>query len=159
MQAVNGEEQTKIFLKNNNDCYILPNGLGYVAKVIDDTLLETDDKTMLKVGRSTIINSKCLSDIIGTNTIRLVADVDGQTIETDVPGLSAAACTKLAKTKGLSKAQQRDYQHRHFEPGYRITSSGGGSGYFGFLIKEYEPCERPESYYDIDDDEIMFLGV
>lgn len=157
MQAVYGKEETTVFLINNKDSYILPNGLGFVSKVIDDALLKTSN-TMCRIGRSTIINFKYLSIIIGTDTIRLVADVDGQPIEENIK-LSVAACEKLAKTKGISKAKQKEYQHKHFEKGYSIKTLGGGPGVTGFMIKEYEPLERPESYYDIGDDEIMFLGV
>ena len=40
MQPVNGAEETTVFLVNG-DYYFLPNGLGYVSKVIDDTLLRS----------------------------------------------------------------------------------------------------------------------
>lgn len=177
MTTVYGEEKTKVHLINN-DCYILPNGLGYVKNVIHASLLETDN-TMTKIGRSTIFNATYLSDI-GTNTIRLVADVDGQTIETYIDNLPAAACKEIAETKGLSKAQKREYQrkkqakkrslskaqqrddlYRHFENGYNFEPFGGRTtlNCLGFMVEEKEPRECPESDYDIDDDEIMFLGV
>ena len=157
MQAVNGMEETKVFLINHRDTYILPNGLGYVSKIIDDALLKTTN-SMCRIGRSSIINLQYLSDIIGTDTVRLVAEVDGITTEENLR-ISVAACTKLAERRGVSKEAQKEYQRLHFEGGYIEKHIGGGGGYLGFIIKEYEPCARPERYYDINDDEIMFLGV
>ena len=101
MAAVTGKEETKVHLINN-ESYTLPNGLGYVKNVIRAALLETDN-IMTEIGRSTVINSMYLSDI-GTNTIRLVADVDGQTIETDICGLPAAVCKETAETKDIPPA-------------------------------------------------------
>lgn len=158
MQAVCGEEETKVFLINK-DIYILPNGLGRVSKVIDDTLLKLKTtNTMCRIGRSNIINFNYLSDFIGTDTIRLVADVDGRLMEEKIK-ISVAACKILAKKQGVSKAEQKQYQHEHFEHGYNITTLGAGSPYTGFICREYEPRERSVDYYDIGDDEIMFLGV
>ena len=62
--------------------------------------------------------------------------------------------------RGLTKRQQKNYQIGHFQGGYvEKTFGGGGQGYTDFMVGIDEPCERPESYYDIDDNEIMFLGV
>ena len=159
MQAVYGEEETTVFLVNN-DCYILPNGLGYVSKVIDDNLLKTrrTNNSVCRIGRSTIINLNYL-DIIGTDTIRLMANINGVSAEGNLK-IPVVACNELAKMRGLTKRQQKDYQIEHFKGGYVEKKFGGGpAGYTGFMITSYEPCERPESFYDIGDDEIMFLGV
>lgn len=161
MQAVTGERETIVFMTNNKDYYCVPNGLGHVAQVIDETLrkrLRTSN-TMVTCGRSTIINKKYLGDVIGTGCIRLVAEVDGVKNEVDVK-LPVDKCEMLAKVKGLSKAEQKEYQRKHFPDGYVRKSFGGGGGrYTGFMIETYEACDRPESFYDIQDDEIMFLGV
>ena len=159
MQAVYREEATRVFLVNT-DSYILPNGLGYVSKVIDDTSLRTriTDNSVCKIGRSTIINLNYL-DIIGTDTIRLMANINGVSTEESL-NIPVVVCDKLAQMRGLSKRQQNNYQIDHYQGGYvEKTFGGGGQGYTGFMVRTYEPCERPESYYDIDDDEIMFLGV
>ncbi len=156
MQAVYGEEETTVFLVNK-DYYSLPNGLGYVSKVIDDTLLKSENKinSICRIGRSTIINLDYLN-IIGTDTIKLIANIDGISTEESVR-IPINACNELAKSRGLSKKQQKNYQIKHFQGGYVEEILGGG--YTSFIIRTYEPCERPESYYDIGDDEIMFLGV
>jgi len=159
MQAVYREEATRVFLVNT-DSYILPNGLGYVSKVIDDTSLRTriTDNSVCKIGRSTIINLEYL-DIIGTDMIRLMANINGVSTEGSIK-IPVVQCNELAKMRGLTKKQQKDYQIKHFKGGYVEKKFGGGpAGYTGFMITSYEPCERPESYYDIGDDEIMFLGV
>jgi len=159
MQAVYREEATRGFLVNT-DSYILPNGLGNVSKVIDDISLRTriTDISVCKIGRSTIINLNYL-DIIGTDTIRLVANINGVSTEESL-NIPVDKCNELAKIRGLTKKQQKDYQIKHFKGGYVEKKFGGGpAGYTGFMITSYEPCERPESYYDIGDDEIMFLGV
>ena len=98
-------------------------------------------------------------DIIGTDTIRLVANINGVSTEESL-NIPVVVCDKLAQMRGLTKRQQKTYQIDHFQGGYvEKTFGGGGQGYTGFMVRTYEPCERPESYYDIDDDEIMFLGV
>ena len=158
MQTVPGREETNVFLVNN-DCYILPNGLGAVSKIIDSNLLRSrrTDNSVCRIGRSTIINLDYL-DIIGTDTIRLMANINGNSTRENIR-ISAEACNKLAETRGFSRRQQRNYQIEHFANGYVEEILGGGSGYTGFMARTYEPCDRPESYYDISDDEIMFLGV
>ena len=158
MHAVYGEEETTVFLVNN-DCYILPNGLGYISKVIAETLLKSrrTNCSVCRIGRSTIINLNYLS-IIGTDTIRLVAEIDGIKTEENIK-VSNRACEKIASAKGLTKRKQEEYQRMHFDGGYVSSSYGGGPGSIGFMVTTYEPCERPESYYDINEDEIMFLGV
>ena len=159
MQTVNGAEETTVFLVNG-DYYSLPNGLGYVSKVIDDTLLRSrgTGNSLCRIGRSTIINLDYL-DIIEKGTIRLLANIDGISTKESLT-ISNAACDKLAQMRGLTKRQQKNYQIGHFQGGYvEKTFGGGGQGYTGFMVRTYEPCERPESYYDIDDNEIMFLGV
>ena len=158
MQAVSGEEETTVFLVNR-DYYFLPNGLGYVSSVIDNNLLRSrrTENSVCRIGRSTIINLDYL-DIIGTDTIRLIANINGMSIE-ECLKMPVEKCNELAKIRGLTKKQQKDYQIKHFKGGYVEKILGGGPGYTGFMIKTYEPCERPESYYDIGDDEIMFLGV
>lgn len=170
IEAVKGEEKSTVFLLNSENVYSLPIGLGKVAKIIDDTLQGLPD-SLCKIGRSNIINLKYLSDDIGKNTIRLVADVDGTSIEKELI-LYAKTCEELKKYRKSSKTIQEFYQRNHFEGGYVVKSPIGsqgdislevvtntGSSNMGFMIKEYEPCERPESYYDIEDDQIMFLGV
>ena len=159
MQPVNGVEETTVFLVNG-DYYFLPNGLGYVSKVIDETLLRSKGtgNSLCRIGRSTIINLDYL-DIIEKGTIRLLANIDGISTKESLT-ISNAACDKLAQMRGLTKRQQKNYQIDHFQGGYvEKTFGGGGQGYTGFMVRTYEPCERPESYYDIDDNEIMFLGV
>lgn len=158
MQPVYGKEETTVFLVNN-DCYILPNSLKYVSKVIDDNLLKSRraNNSVCRIGRYAIINFDYL-DIIGTDTIRLLANINGVSTEESLK-IPVRQCNKLAKMRGLTKKQQKDYQIKHFKGGYVEKILGGGPGYTGFMIRTYEPCERPESYYDIDDDEIMFLGV
>lgn len=171
IEAVKGEEKSTVFLLNSENVYSLPIGLGKVAKIIDDTLQGLPD-SLCKVGRSVILNLKYISDIIGANTIRLVANVNGTLIEKDLI-LYAKACEELAKYLNSTKARQKAYQQQHFEGGYVARSLGGNRGdisldivrstssssTMGFMIMNYEPCERPESYYDIDEDQIMFLGV
>jgi hypothetical protein len=158
MQAVSGEEETTVFLVNR-DYYFLPNGLGYVSKVIDDTLLRSGrtNNSVCRIGRSTIINLDYLN-VIENNTICLVADINGLTTKGEV-GVSSSACEKLEKLRALTKKQQKDYQIENFKVGYDEKTLGGGPGYTGFMVRTFEPRERPESYYDIGDDEIMFLGV
>lgn len=158
MQAVNGEEETTVFLVNR-DYYFLPNGLGYVSKVIDDTLLRSrrTNNSVCRIGRSTIINLDYLNNI-ENNTIYLIAEINGLTIKGEI-SVSSNACEKLGKMRALTKKQQKDYQIEHFKGGYDEKTFGGGPGYTGFMVRSYEPRERSENYYDIGDDEIMFLGV
>ena len=148
--------------------------MGSVVDYIKDALKPTD-KVMMCIGRDTIFNRQYFCGVVDKGTIRLMAEVDGQQIETTIQA-SDSACKHLKKTRGMNKEQLRDYLENHSKnrrsmtilseghrfPDFRVNSRGlthalqrGDNEYLGFTIRP----DAQEDYYDINDDEIMFLGV
>ncbi len=153
-------ERCEIILVNGQK-YEVPNALNRISKAIDDELHENiyngTEHSFAPAGKAFIINMAYLNDI-GIDHVRFKADVGDTTPSILDVKLPRDVCENLAMARKLDRRAQRAYQQKHYPDGFKIIRKGSGFG-TAFLVDEYVVIERDESYYDIDEGEIMFLGV
>lgn len=127
---------TAVLLNNNQ--YTIPSTLTRASKCIYD--LHSDGELLL-AGKRYIINMKYLRSV-SSQSVCLKAPAGVGCSEATLH-LSSKACAKLT---GREFEMIRSLDSFGFLAGY-MTDSG-----------DYNPCNLKESFFDIDDDDIMFLG-
>lgn len=161
ISTIPNTERCEVFLVNGQK-YEVPNALKRISKAIDDGLHEDFYKgtglSFAPAGKAFIINMAYLNDDIGIDHVRFKADVGGTTPSILDVKLPREVCENLAMARKLDRRAQRAYQQEHYPDGFKIIHKGSGSG-TAFLSDEYVVIDRDESYYDIGEGEIMFLGV
>jgi hypothetical protein len=170
-----GMERTKVTLVNNN-VYVIPQNLTGVCKCLGDATCDTSWKgTFLQSGRYYAVNLKYLNKV-NDRSVELVYIKKNGDEEKKTLSLSKKACNELKVAGSLSAQELQDRQKDRHPEGYTKTCSSsdhfksegddkfrfGGNLLIGYQIKMddvYVPCERPESFYEIDDDDFLYLGI
>ncbi|MCR4918379.1 MAG: hypothetical protein K5928_00985 [Prevotella sp.] len=154
-------EKCEVFLVNGQK-YEVPNSRKNICKKINDEYKKEINKftacRLIPVGKPFVLNLDYLSEDIGIDHVHLKANIGGEVLFELNLQVSEKVCKELAMARGLDKKAQRKYQQEHYPNGYKIIRRGGTYG-TAFIQVEYVAIDRDESYYDIGDDEIMFLGV
>lgn len=150
-ETVKGEEKTKVHLLNGNS-YDVPCLLNEWARTTDHSLMKSD-QTMIRIGRFYVVNNEYVKSA-ENGIVTLSADIEDST---DI-NISPKACAKLQYLIGKDDSSLLDFQHENHSDGYNKQISGGGR-YSSFMIVRYVPKERDDAYYDIDDDDILILGI
>lgn len=153
VETVKGEEKIKVHLLNGNS-YDVPCLLKECAQKIDNSLMKSD-QTMIRIGRFFVVNNEYVKSAENGN-VTLSADIEG-TDSTKIK-ISPKACAKLQDLIGKDDRSLLDFQHENHSDGYNKQISGDGR-YTSFMIVRYVPKERDDAYYDIDDDDILILGI
>lgn len=151
-KTVTGKEKTKVHLLNGNS-YDVPCSLNDWAQEIDNSLMKSDQK-MIRLGRFFVVNNEYVKSAENGN-VTLSADIEG-TNRAEIK-ISPKACAKLQDLIGKDYRSLLDFQHENHSDGYNKQISGGR--YTSFMIVRYVPKERDDAYYDIDDDDILILGI
>lgn len=152
-ETVTGKEKTKVHLLNGNS-YDVPCLLSDWAQETDNSLMKSD-QTMIQIGRFFVVNNEYVKSAENGN-VTLSADIEG-TDSTKIK-ISPKACAKLQDLIGKDNRSLLDFQHENHSDGYNKQISGDGR-YTSFMIVRYVPKERDDAYYDIDDDDILILGI
>lgn len=177
-ETIKGEERTSVHLLNQT-IYTLPCGLSVFAKTIDDSMIrmhtmersywrdrsQAIDNSMrstlrtsiVRLGRSYLANYEYIVKA-QDGIVDLCAEVEDKTIEDRII-ISRKACSILSDMIGKKIHQLERFQHDNHSNGYTEVYSGGSGGYTGFMSREYKPTKRDDTYYDIEDDDILFLGM
>jgi uncharacterized protein YlzI (FlbEa/FlbD family) len=161
ISTIPDKEKCEVFLVNGQK-YEVPNSRKSICKRIDDEYKKDINRftacRLIPVGKFLILNLDYLSEDIGIDHVLLKANIGGDVLLEFNLQVSEDICKKLAMARGLDKKGQRRYQQEHYPDGYKIIRKGGTYG-TAFIQEEYIVIDRDESYYDIDADGIMFLGV
>jgi hypothetical protein len=154
------KEQEKMEAHLLNGCaYTLPSTLTALAKTIDDATRNTTYKgVLLQIGRFLLLNLNYLKEA-NDGTVLLEATIGDKTVSKKLQ-ISQKACSKLASLIGKKQWELKRYQEDNHPDGYDVWSSGSpGGGCIGFIMRRVTPKKREGRFYEIDDDDLLILGL
>ena len=154
-ETVKGEEKFKVHLLNGNS-YDVPCLLNEWARTTDNSLMKSDQK-MIRLGRFYVVNNEYVKSA-ENGIVTLSADIEVKNRTEIKIKISPKACATLQYLIGKDYRSLLDFQHENHSDGYNKQISGDGR-YTSFMIVRYVPKERDDAYYDIDDDDILILGI
>lgn len=158
IETVKGQEKMEAHLLNN--CvYTLPSTLTTLSKTIDDATRNTTyEGEILQIGRFLLLNLNYLKEA-NDGTVLLEATIGDNTVSKNLQ-ISKQACSKLASLIGKSKRKLQQYQEDNHPDGYDVWSSGSpGGGCIGFIMRRVTPKKREGGFYEIEDDDLLILGL
>lgn len=158
IETVKGQEKMEAHLLNGS-VYTLPSTLTVLSETIDDATRNTTyEGVILQIGRSLLLNHNYLKEAI-EGTVLLEATIGDKTVCKKLQ-ISKKACSKLASLIDQSKWKLKQYQEDNHPEGYDVWSSGSpGGGYIGFIMRKFTPKKRDGRFYEIDDDDLLILGL
>ena len=187
LETVKGQEKMEAHLLNGS-VYTLPSTLTALSETIDDATRNTTyEGVILQIGRSLLLNHNYLKEAI-EGTVLLEATIGDKTVCrgalwasaakyspvmerrgrrslqnvscNKMPEISKKACSKLASLIDQSKWKLKQYQEDNHPEGYDVWSSGSpGGGCIGFIMRKFTPKKRDGRFYEIDDDDLLILGL
>ncbi len=158
LETVKGQEKMEAHLLNGS-VYTLPSTLTALSETIDDATRNTTyEGVILQIGRSLLLNHNYLKEAI-EGTVLLDATIGDKTVCKKLQ-ISKKACSKLASLIDQSKWKLKQYQEDNHPEGYDVWSSGSpGGGCIGFIMRKFTPKKRDGRFYEIDDDDLLILGL
>lgn len=158
IETVKGQEKMEAHLLNGY-VYTLPSTLTTLSKTIDDATRNTTyEGVILQIGRSLLLNYNYLKEAI-EGIVLLEATIGDKTVSKKLQ-IPKKACSELASLIGQSKGNLKRYQEDNHPEGYDVRSSGSpGGGCIGFIMRKFTPKKRESGFYEIDDDDLLILGL